>query len=471
MTRAQVPTLTGPLPNTAEDHQFNSVRDYDVPLDLDAYGFVEEEYFVSGTAAVYNDDLSVQEEIPYTNRLIVRRPADPATASGKVFVEILNPSNGYDAEGMWRRAWDWYLDQRHTYVAFSIKPITIDALKIFNPVRYAPLSWERDPANPHEPVGVDFNPLGMVPGAEEGLAWDVITQAGNLLRSETSAPILGGLDYTHLVLMGQSQSGQYLNTWLRHFHPLVPELWDAFFVSVGATIERPLRTEPTTELGTYPIVVVDDFPTVTKPLISVTCEGDVALYYAPGAHHVAKHGTYDGELCRHWFVPGASHTELTTPVMPGNPGVVRAGRKPRKMSEETWRTGNIFPLHVAITAGLDAVTAWVDGTQPPASIYLDVDADDAIVRDADNNALGGIRYGIMARPVATFIGGTGGTLGTVTPFKADRVLAEYPTEADYVAAVAEVDRELQQAGYLNNMGFHQLQQVAGELWRRAAANQ
>lgn len=104
-TRALVPMLQGPVPVTADSHQFNSALTYDVPLDLALFGFVEEEYFVSGRSAVYADDLAVLREVPYTNRLIVRRPADPASASGVVVVELLNPSNGYDAEGLWRRGW------------------------------------------------------------------------------------------------------------------------------------------------------------------------------------------------------------------------------------------------------------------------------------------------------------------------------------------------------------------------------
>ncbi len=103
-TQHHVPALTGPIPSTPRSHQFNSTLTYEDPLDLAKAGFVEEEYFVTGRAAVYADDLTVLSEVPYTNRLIVRRP-DSAQPSGVVFVEILNPSNGYDAEGMWRRAW------------------------------------------------------------------------------------------------------------------------------------------------------------------------------------------------------------------------------------------------------------------------------------------------------------------------------------------------------------------------------
>ena len=462
------PTLHGPLPNTDADHQFNSVRDYDVPLDLAEHGFVEEEYFVSGTAAVHADDLTIEQTVPYTNRLIVRRPADGEPASGRVYVEILNPSNGYDAEGLWRRAWDWFLDQRHTYVAFSIKPVTIDALKNYDPERYAPLSWELDPDHPHEPVGADFNPFAIVPGAEEGLAWDVITQTGHLLRSPAGAAVLGGRAPEPLVLFGQSQSAHYLNTWIRHFHPGNPGLWDAFVISVGSTLERPLRQEPPDANGMYATFPVEDAAPVDVPTIAVLCEGDVNLYGAVGFTIAARPGLGDGPNRRVWCVAGPGHTEVTSPVMPGNPGVVRAGRKPRHMTPEAVAAGNMFPLQPAVTAALDAVVDWVDGTEPPESVFFSVDGDDHLVRDADGNVRGGLRYGLIEHPIATFVGSpTGGTLGSLELFPARRVQARYPTLASYLDAVGAVDRRMAEAGYLKTVGFKQMQEAARQLWARA----
>lgn len=467
-TRELVPLLTGPV--TAHGHQFNSTLTYDEPLDLSGLGFVEEEYFVSGRAAVYADDLSVAQEVPYTNRMIVRRPAEAATASGVVFVEILNPSNGYDAEGMWRRGWDYYLDQRHTYVAFSARPVTIDALKIFDPVRYAPLSWDLDPGHPHEPVDADFNPYGVVAGCEEGIVWDIITQAGRLLRDPAGAPVLGGLTPRCLVLVGQSQSGQYLNTWLRYFHPTTPGLWDGFCCSVGSIIERPLRQEPVSANGLYAVVPRREAAPVEVPTLTITCEGDVNLYrLGLGIDNVAAPGLADGPLRRHWCVAGAGHTEVTTPVMPSNAEAVRAGRRPRLMTPEQVAAGNVFPLQAAVTAALDAVVTWATtGTPAADSVFFEVDAAGGLVRDADGNARGGLRYGLLQHPVATFTGSpTGGTLGSLDLFDAGRVLASWPTLASYLDAVASVDRELQARGYLNEVGFGHLQDAARDLWTRA----
>src|SRR6266849_5666453 len=75
----------------------------DPPL-LAAAGYVEEEFFVSGMANCYSQPRlqpgAVVSTAPqsYKTRMIVRRPADPAKASGVVFVEWMNASNGLDID-------------------------------------------------------------------------------------------------------------------------------------------------------------------------------------------------------------------------------------------------------------------------------------------------------------------------------------------------------------------------------------
>lgn len=213
----------------------------------------------------------------------------------------------------------------------------------------------------------------------------------------------------------------------------------------------------------------DEAAPVAVATLSITCEGDVNLYGGLGVRNVATPGLADGPLRRHWCVPGTGHTEVTTPVMPSNAEVVRAGRKPRLMTPEQVAAGNMFPLQPAVTAALDAVVAWATTGAPAApSLFFEVDAAGALVRDADGNARGGLRYGLLEHPVATFTGSpTGGTLGSLELFPAERVLASWPTLASYLDAVASVDRALQAAGYLNEVGFGQFQDAARQLWSRA----
>src|ERR1700761_5418810 len=75
-------------------------------FDLEAFGYVEEEFFITGKAQAYvpvgSGDLSPNGRwnaipdpgitAPYTTRLLVRRPRDPARFNGTVVVEWINES-------------------------------------------------------------------------------------------------------------------------------------------------------------------------------------------------------------------------------------------------------------------------------------------------------------------------------------------------------------------------------------------
>ncbi len=49
----ELPEVTGPLPNTDESYSFNAARRQNCPVDLEKYGYVEEEFIISGYANVY----------------------------------------------------------------------------------------------------------------------------------------------------------------------------------------------------------------------------------------------------------------------------------------------------------------------------------------------------------------------------------------------------------------------------------
>src|ERR1041385_1437908 len=95
-----------------------------VPLDD---GAVEEEFQFSGTAGIYNYvssppppwDLTLQEQQPYTSRMIVRRPADPAAFNGTVVVEWLNVTAGYDVDIEWNTVAQYLQRSGYAFVGVS----------------------------------------------------------------------------------------------------------------------------------------------------------------------------------------------------------------------------------------------------------------------------------------------------------------------------------------------------------------
>src|ERR1700722_12890490 len=70
-----------------------------VPSGLAAYGYVEKEYFASGTASTFNATSEPSDgkwsirpttKASYKTRILVRRPADAAKFNGTVVVEWMN---------------------------------------------------------------------------------------------------------------------------------------------------------------------------------------------------------------------------------------------------------------------------------------------------------------------------------------------------------------------------------------------
>ena len=121
-----VPTVRGPLPVTPTSYPFGAADHQRVPEDLDRYGYVEEEYLVSGTANVYRWPAGGPAVVrtagaPYTTRVLVRRPASRDAFSGNVVVEMLNPSNLYDLNIGWALSHRQFLDRGDVWVGITAK--------------------------------------------------------------------------------------------------------------------------------------------------------------------------------------------------------------------------------------------------------------------------------------------------------------------------------------------------------------
>jgi hypothetical protein len=101
----QVP-LTTLVPVTPDSYPLGAADHLNVPEDLSKVGYVEEEYFVSGVANVYEWAAPGAATVgvanaPYTIRMLVRRPVRKERLSGNVIVEILNATNLVDLETGW----------------------------------------------------------------------------------------------------------------------------------------------------------------------------------------------------------------------------------------------------------------------------------------------------------------------------------------------------------------------------------
>src|SRR5712692_8460334 len=87
-----------------------------VAFDLAANGYVEQEYFASGTARAHD---GTGDSAPFRTRVVVRRPADAARFSGTVLLEWFNVSIGFDADPDWVYLHEEIFRRGHAYAGVS----------------------------------------------------------------------------------------------------------------------------------------------------------------------------------------------------------------------------------------------------------------------------------------------------------------------------------------------------------------
>jgi hypothetical protein len=184
------------------------------PIDLSKVGYVEEEYIVSGAASVYDwgadgKPMVKTPNAPYTTRIRVRKPKDPAKFSGSVMVELPNTARRFDWDMMWGWLGDEIIARGDGWVAIT-PPGGLPGLKTFDPVRYASLSY----ANPMRGNCPNGQPA---PDVEDGLKWDVYSQVGALIKSNDAGRPFGGYRAQYIYMTTQ---GADVVTYLNVIHPL-----------------------------------------------------------------------------------------------------------------------------------------------------------------------------------------------------------------------------------------------------------
>jgi len=146
---------------------------------LGSVGYTQAEFFLSGTAASYTPAAPLAaggrwrvrpaSTAPYTTRMVVYRPADPARFNGTVIVEWLNVSAGLDVAADWIYDHNELIRDGFAWVGVSAQTAGVAADKAADPVRYATLSHPGD-----------------------SYSYDIFAQVGQAVR-DSAAKVLGGL--------------------------------------------------------------------------------------------------------------------------------------------------------------------------------------------------------------------------------------------------------------------------------------
>lgn len=463
LTTIPVPAVQGPIPVTADSVPFGTVVNQTEPIDLTSVNYLEEEYFLSGKANVYKWDKPGTAEIrtpdvPYTNRIMVRKPADPKRFSGNVYVEIVNSTSTYDCAVLWYACHEKFLRDGDIYIGITSKPIAVRALKKNNPVRYASLSWE----NPLPPGQRGTNPgdymppgvLGSFPDSEDGLIWDMISQTSALLRRPGDGNPIRQYSVEKVYCIGASQSAVVLSTYINAIHPMTKlangkPVFDGYMLTVGA----------------YPLQINQDAPVLFPPgdeRIIIRCEVPVIRIMSesdfrtmgPWPFLAARREDSDlpEDKFRLYEVPGSSHTNYYTIFFrSGKEELATIGQVPPDLSRIH---PNNFPFHYLFNGALLNLDRWVrEGIPAPVAPRILIDEElteidpygnrvPVVIRDQFGNALGGLRTPYLDVPVATYTSTTpqNPLMGQIFAFSPVRLRELYGDHAGYMKRfVARVD--------------------------------
>jgi hypothetical protein len=432
-----VAIVTGPIEGGTHGVPYNPAP----PALLDEHGYVEQEFFVAGTApsapsAPLGVDgawaVQASTSAPYTTRILVRRPADAKDFSGMVFVEWLNVTSGMDSDPDFGQGHPELLRSGAAYVGVSAQAVGVmgggaripiegfdpRALREWDPARYGALSH---------------------PGDE--YSYDIFTQAAQVLRAPGAVDPLDGLEPEIVLAGGESQSASRLVTYIDAVQPLAG-VFDGFLVhsrgrggaALGPDVAPPAGARIRGDLAV--------------PVLVVQTETDL---FRLGSFEARQPDT---DRIRTWEIAGTAHADAHTLEYGLASGAVW---NPAGAVDLSALCGSVNdgPQTFVIRSAIAALDRWArDGELPPVATPIET-ADGAIVRDELGIARGGIRTPAVDVPVSTLSGDppAGSSVicslfGSSTALPADVLIARYPTREDYVTAVRASAEGAVAAGFL-----------------------
>lgn len=414
---------------------------------LEEYDYVEEEFFISGEAEAYTPIGVLGEDgmwsvepsgtAPYTTRILVRRPADPAEANGVIGVEWLNVSGGQDADPDFGFIYPEMLARGTTWVGVSAQFNGVDGvglgidipgvqaipLKTADPVRYEPIDHPGD----------DYS-------------YDMYSQAAQAIRRPDGIDPLGGVSADLVIALGESQSAGRLTTYLNALHPMA-DIYDGFFVHSRGSGAAPVST------NAGQATVVKYRTDLADPIMFFQTETDVSRGFR------ARQADTDGLVT--WEVAGTAHADQQQ-LDYGNASiqVIEPDFPVPDFQEMCGGTLNEGPQPLVLQRAWADLVRWVaEGTPPAAGPQLELEADGAIVRDELGIAIGGIRTPDVDVPIVVFSGDPlpdssviCSLFGSTRPLAPDVIASLYPTHEDYVDEVRASAQAALEGGFLLQEG-------------------
>lgn len=409
-------SVEGPIPTTPPDAGGDRAAAevegtypwFSTWVDLESAGFVEEEFYVSGSANAFDPGSGelLAEDVPYRTRIIVRRPARDAQFNGTVLAEWQNVTAGYDLDALW--GYEDVLRDGYAWVGISAQRVGVNQLTGWSPARYGDL---------------DVTDGGVWTNDE--LSYDIFAQAAAALTDGAGDDPMGGLDVETVLAIGASQSASRMVDYYDRVLPQSEAVFDGYAFIVGPA--------PQTRRD--------------EPIFHILSENDIWIGFG-GARRP------DTETYRRWEIAGAAHSgwngqEYRRPLQErDNP----AGVPEYQCAQNPFSR---VPVHHVLAGAYDHLADWArGGAAPPTAEPITLDDAGQIVRDELGIAQGGIRLAQVEAPIALNDGTNFGEtfcflFGEHSPFDEATLDGLYRDHGAYVSAVAEASDRNVADGYID----------------------
>lgn len=467
----ELPEAEGPIPNTETSYPFNAAHRQQLPINLADYGYVEEEYIVSGYSNVYEyHDVGLYPKIRcenghYCTRILVRRPANPDKQSGFALLEVFNYGGPCErAFATWGYCSEYILSRGDIWVGITIKQNAIDKLKRYDAKRYEKLGFPNPvPENKRRYGNTSVGGFteGTPEDYENGLAYDAISQVAAMLKAKTRANPLCrnrfGKPARYVLAVGAS--GCDLSLYAAALQPFattdgVHPCIDGFHIHMTGYPGFISNGETRFDADDDRCKIMTNVP-----LIWTQTMGDMR----GGGGHPSYSYMYrwpdsdlPGRQHRQYEIAGAPMgTNYEWRCFPCMEDIAKVNGTEIGEQGPLDDTADTVPFYYVLRAALDHLRKWVkDGTPPPKSRYIEMqgeypDAD--FVLDEHGNPKGGVRSPHLDVPTRTYTWSddepfTGRNI--VTPFSPEKLKALYPTHDDYVRKVILSTLDMIRNGFL-----------------------
>lgn len=400
-----------------------------------SYNFVEREFFISGQARTFKGVGNLGTDgkwtatvdtnnTPYKTAMIVRRPANAANFNGIVLVEWLNVSSGYPLDVDWGMAHEEILRKGYAYVGIANQKVGTQGVQKLTQYgeRYA------------------GNAIG-----DDDLSYDILSQTGQAIRDQY-AMILGRLKPQKILVSGHSQSAMRLTTYANAIQP-IDNVFDGILIHGRANGGTSIGSKGSNVPLGYTSIRSDS----KVPVFQIQSQMDVSFQSGTSK-------ALDSTKVRYWEVAGAAHADeyLLTNIYSVSEREVGFDRP------NCGKPHNAMPFYMAENAALRHLSNWVkSGTLPPTAPRMKRNWLGNLVKDADDNVVGGLRLPDIEAPIATY-GNANFTTGSLAfldlfacvaggyteYFDKAKLKALYPTHADYVAKFKKAADAALAAGHI-----------------------